>query len=99
MNIYYPVPKRANHSIPFLLAAAVLMTSLFLALQVARPMPVKIDPAPAPMIRQEVPRAVPVPTPSDSQQAASFIPIATPTPQSIQSHPAPQPLPTPPSVP
>lgn len=99
MNIYYPFSKRTYQSRFFMLAVAVLLTSLFLAFQAAHPRPVKIVSAPASIIEQEVPRAVPVPTPSKSQQTPSFFPIATPIPLSIHSHPAPQPLPTPPTAP
>ncbi len=98
MYIQYSVPKRAHRSILWLLIAALILASLFPALQAARQPVVGRFAHPAAISAgQSLPRPLPVPEPPYRRSAPAARASATPVPPGAQLHPVLQPIPMPPS--
>ncbi len=98
MNIHYPVVERANRSMLGLLAAAVLMASLFLVLRgVDQPVGVRVNLPLVISAGQPIPQVSPVPEPPHNQASSDSLASVSPVPPDAQPSPEPQPVPLPPS--
>jgi hypothetical protein len=100
MNINYPVPQSANRSLLWLLAAALVLVSLFWVHQaIDKPVLVMLAQPAERSPEQVIPRAVPVPEPPPVPSAPLTLANATPAPSGAELIPAPHPVPTPPAGP
>jgi hypothetical protein len=103
MDLQYPIPERANRSILWMLAAALLIVSLALSLQSARlPVLSKHDRPAASLEGQPISRPLltvkplPIPEPPYNQKTPYTHQSSLPLPMGTQLIPAPLPVPTPP---
>ncbi len=98
MNAVYPVREGANRFMLWLLVAAMVVASSFLALRaVDRPLPVRVVLPVVVSAGQAVPQVSPVPEPPQNQPAPYARDNTTPVPPVVQASPEPQPVPVPPA--